>query len=63
LIPVFDSLGEPRGIGNQVSVEFNMIYRWHCAISNQDEAWANNFLTGIFGPGVDASKQLILLSD
>ncbi|KAK3937994.1 heme peroxidase [Diplogelasinospora grovesii] len=47
---VFDSQGTPRGIGNQVSVEFNMIYRWHSAVSSQDEAWANGFFKEIFGP-------------
>ncbi|RFU32995.1 hypothetical protein B7463_g3353, partial [Scytalidium lignicola] len=50
LSPVFDSQGSPRGIGNQVSVEFNMIYRWHSAVSTQDEAWANDFYKEIFGP-------------
>ncbi|KAG2148224.1 heme peroxidase, partial [Suillus bovinus] len=28
-----------RGDGNAVSLEFNMLYRWHAAISRQDEAW------------------------
>ncbi|KAF9885228.1 hypothetical protein FE257_000588 [Aspergillus nanangensis] len=52
-IDVFDSEGIPRGLGNQVSAEFNMIYRWHAAISNQDEAWASGFMKEIFGPGKD----------
>ncbi|KAE8166073.1 heme peroxidase [Aspergillus tamarii] len=43
----------PRGIGNQVSAEFNMIYRWHAAISNQDEAWAHEFLKNVFGAEVN----------
>jgi linoleate 8R-lipoxygenase/9,12-octadecadienoate 8-hydroperoxide 8S-isomerase len=30
----------PQGIGNQVSAEFNLIYRWHSAISTRDEKWA-----------------------
>lgn len=29
----------PRGVGNAVSVEFNMLYRWHSAISAKDEQW------------------------
>ena len=53
---VFDPQGTPRGIGNQVSAEFNMIYRWHSAISNHDEAWANDFFADIFGPDVNPSK-------
>ncbi|KAG1901545.1 heme peroxidase [Suillus fuscotomentosus] len=28
-----------RGAGNAVSLEFNMLYRWHAAMSRQDEAW------------------------
>ncbi|KAH8800451.1 heme peroxidase family protein [Xylogone sp. PMI_703] len=47
---VFDLQGSPRGIGNQVSVEFNMIYRWHSAVSSQDEAWADGFYKEVFGP-------------
>lgn len=29
----------PEGIGNQVSAEFNLIYRWHSAISQRDDKW------------------------
>ncbi|RKK92075.1 Psi-producing oxygenase A [Fusarium oxysporum] len=50
---IFDSQGTPRGIGNQVSVEFNMIYRWHSAVSRQDEAWANGFFKEVFGPNAN----------
>lgn len=53
---VFDSQGTPRGIGNQVSVEFNMIYRWHSAVSSQDEAWANGFFKKVFGPNANPGK-------
>jgi hypothetical protein len=35
----------PRGEGNAVSIEFNLLYRWHACISEQDEKWLN----GIFG--------------
>ncbi|KAB2572892.1 Psi-producing oxygenase A [Lasiodiplodia theobromae] len=52
---VFDSEGTPKGIGNQVSAEFNFIYRWHCATSNEDEAWLNDFMIKIFGKDVDPS--------
>ncbi|KAE8387807.1 heme peroxidase [Aspergillus alliaceus] len=45
----------PRGVGNQVSAEFNMIYRWHAAISNHDEAWLQGFMKEVFGPDVNAS--------
>jgi len=30
----------PKATGNQCSIEFNFIYRWHSAISLEDEAWA-----------------------
>ncbi|QSZ34092.1 hypothetical protein DSL72_005680 [Monilinia vaccinii-corymbosi] len=30
-----------EGVGNQVTAEFNLIYRWHSAISPRDEKWTN----------------------
>ncbi|CRK31341.1 hypothetical protein BN1723_015743 [Verticillium longisporum] len=51
---VFDSEGIPRGIGNQVSVEFNMVYRWHSAISGSDETWTNELFHRVFGPQVNS---------
>jgi hypothetical protein len=53
---IFDETGIPSGIGNQISIEFNMIYRWHATISNHDEAWAQDFMKFVFGANVDASK-------
>ncbi|KAM0280201.1 hypothetical protein ACHAQH_004158 [Verticillium albo-atrum] len=50
---VFDSEGIPRGIGNQVSVEFNMIYRWHSATSGSDETWTKELFHKIFGSQVN----------
>jgi len=40
--------GTPRGIGNQVSVEFNLLYRFPSAISKRDEKWTNDFLEEVF---------------
>ncbi|KAL9054285.1 MAG: hypothetical protein Q9162_004243 [Coniocarpon cinnabarinum] len=33
--------GPPRGVGNHVSAEFNLIYRWHACVSKRDEDWIN----------------------
>ena len=46
----FDAEGTPRGVGNQVSVEFNLLYRFHSCISKKDEGWINNFFLKLF-PG------------
>ncbi|ETS85989.1 hypothetical protein PFICI_04014 [Pestalotiopsis fici W106-1] len=45
---VFDPEGTPHGIGNQVSAEFNFVYRWHATVSNSDEAWLNDINRQIF---------------
>ncbi|KAF2265211.1 heme peroxidase [Lojkania enalia] len=42
----FDGHGTPRGVGNQVSAEFNLLYRFHPIISQRDEKWLNDFLAG-----------------
>ncbi|KIV87049.1 hypothetical protein PV11_02620 [Exophiala sideris] len=52
---VFDDAGVPSGIGNQVSVEFNLIYRWHSATSVKDEKWTNDLMKSLF-PGKDISQ-------
>ncbi|KAI1427522.1 heme peroxidase [Xylaria sp. FL1777] len=46
----YDGEGVPRGVGNQVSVEFNLLYRFHSCISKKDEAWINGFFLKLF-PG------------
>ncbi|KIW81777.1 hypothetical protein Z517_04803 [Fonsecaea pedrosoi CBS 271.37] len=51
---VFDSAGVPLGVGNQVSVEFNLVYRWHSAISIKDEKWTNDLYQSLF-PGRDVT--------
>ncbi|KAK9774996.1 putative Heme peroxidase-domain-containing protein [Seiridium cardinale] len=33
-----------RGLGNQVTIEFNLLYRFHCAISLRDEVYTESFL-------------------
>jgi hypothetical protein len=49
---IFDSQGTPKGIGNQVSIEFNLIYRWHATVSDRNAKWAASFFEEIF-PGKD----------
>ncbi|KAK3395060.1 linoleate diol synthase [Podospora didyma] len=46
----FDPEGTPKGVGNQVSVEFNLLYRFHSCISKKDERWINDFFLKLF-PG------------
>lgn len=46
--------GTPSGVGNQVSCEFNLIYRWHAAISERDDKWTQEFAQATF-PGKDFS--------
>ena len=48
----FNSEGVPRGIGNQVSSEFNLLYRFHSAISKRDEKWMTDFFKSLF-PNLD----------
>lgn len=45
----------PLGVGNQCSVEFNLIYRWHSTVSARDEKWSEEFFEKVF-PGRDVSK-------
>ncbi|RAL61721.1 hypothetical protein DID88_002789 [Monilinia fructigena] len=37
-----------EGVGNQVTAEFNLIYRWHSAISQKDEKWTNEEYARLF---------------
>ena len=43
----------PMGIGNQVSAEFNLVYRWHSTVSDRDERWTQDMWDGLFGKGRD----------
>lgn len=47
--------GAAEGTGNQVSAEFNLIYRWHAAISERDEKWTNDAYNDMF-PGKDPKR-------
>jgi len=52
---VFSKEGVPSGIGNQVSCEFNLLYRFHSAISDRDTKWTKEFYNQLF-PGQDPLK-------
>jgi hypothetical protein len=52
---VYSTEGTPLGVGNQVSCEFNLLYRWHAAISDRDDKWTQEFLHKLF-PGKDIFK-------
>ncbi|KAJ4213597.1 hypothetical protein NW760_015069 [Fusarium oxysporum] len=59
----FDQKKTSRGIGNQVTVEFNLLYRFHCAISMKDEATQKNtslpaFLMAMKKLGEDGARDL-----
>ena len=61
LDPRFDSsptytAGEtPAGTGNMISVEFNLVYRWHSCISKRDDVWTQEFYQRLF-PGKDTAN-------
>ncbi|KAL8711250.1 MAG: hypothetical protein Q9220_004395 [cf. Caloplaca sp. 1 TL-2023] len=38
-----------RGVGNMVSAEFNLLYRFHSSISKRDDQWTDEFFRGIYG--------------
>ncbi|KAB8216542.1 hypothetical protein BDV33DRAFT_194313 [Aspergillus novoparasiticus] len=50
-------LGEAaaQATGNQVSAEFNLVYRWHSCISQRDEKWTEDLYKDMF-PGRDPSS-------
>ncbi|KAI8376096.1 heme peroxidase [Radiomyces spectabilis] len=43
--------------GNAVSVEFNLIYRWHAAIGQKDEQWINDVMSLLPADMVQHYKQ------
>ncbi|KAF2447352.1 heme peroxidase [Karstenula rhodostoma CBS 690.94] len=53
LNPRADIKDLPIGVGNQVSAEFNLVYRWHSTLSTRDEAWTQELWDGMFGKGRD----------
>ncbi|KAI1141068.1 linoleate diol synthase precursor [Hypoxylon sp. FL0543] len=52
---LLNSHPSPEATGNQVSVEFNLIYRWHSALSRRDEKWIDESFRQQFG-GADPAE-------
>lgn len=51
--------GPPVGTGNQCAAEFNLVYRWHSAVSHRDDLWTQQLFKEMF-PSIaaaDAHKQ------
>ena len=46
---VFGQDETPRGVGNQVSAEFNLVYRWYSCISERDDKWTQQSFREKFG--------------
>ena len=44
-----DTPAVERGVGNMVSAEFNLLYRFHPATSDRDNKWTGEFFRGIYG--------------
>lgn len=42
-------------VGNQVSAEFNLVYRWHAAVSERDDKWTQDAYKRLF-PNKDPKK-------
>ncbi|KAI4142174.1 MAG: hypothetical protein LQ341_003278 [Variospora aurantia] len=57
----FSSNGTPSGVGNAVSAEFNLAYRWHSCISEKDDLWTQNLYKELFGKSADEVSYLELL--
>jgi cytochrome P450 len=43
----------PVATGNQVSAEFNLVYRWHSTLSDRDEKWTEDLWADLFGKDRD----------
>ncbi|MCJ1465542.1 hypothetical protein MMC07_004160 [Pseudocyphellaria aurata] len=54
-----DKTGVQRGIGNQVSVEFNLLYRFHSALSKRDREWSEEFFINAVMSRVESKDGII----
>lgn len=47
----------PRGSGNVVSIEFNLLYRWHATLSKADTKWTEAAFKKLFNGDVDVTEE------
>lgn len=58
LNPRIEIDGTPLATGNQVSAEFNLVYRWHSAVSDRDDKWTRGLFAEMFdGRSADQISQ------
>lgn len=53
--------GAESGVGNVVSAEFNLCYRWHSCISEMDDAWIQDFYKQLLGDDYGAMNLQTLI--
>lgn len=53
--------GSERGVGNSVSAEFNICYRWHSCISEMDDEWMRSFYAELLGENSNTLDMRILM--
>ncbi|MCJ1402641.1 hypothetical protein MMC11_005861 [Xylographa trunciseda] len=56
-LAMIDPRGVQRGQGNQVSAEFNVLYRFHSPLSRRDVRWTSKFLTDLLKDFVKPVKE------
>ncbi|KAF2749194.1 heme peroxidase [Sporormia fimetaria CBS 119925] len=57
LNPRAEMKGVPVAAGNQVSAEFNLVYRWHSTLSDRDEKWTEGLWDTLFEKGCDGKRR------
>ncbi|GAB0138710.1 hypothetical protein EsDP_00006936 [Epichloe bromicola] len=53
--------GSESGVGNVVSAEFNLCYRWHSCISEMDDEWIQNFYKQLLGENYGDMNLVVLI--
>ncbi|KAM0265577.1 hypothetical protein ACHAQJ_000009 [Trichoderma viride] len=53
--------GSERGVGNSVSAEFNICYRWHSCISEMDDEWMHSFYDDLLGENYGTMDMRMLM--